>query len=52
MDNPNDNNLYSKRLCISTIENSVIMDSFKISIRGKVFMVRANEVTGWAPNFI
>ncbi|GJR45996.1 RNA-directed DNA polymerase, eukaryota, nucleotide-binding alpha-beta plait domain protein [Tanacetum coccineum] len=44
-------NMYQKRLCIKTKEKSVILDSFKVIIQGKVYWVRAKEVNGWTPIF-
>ncbi|GJX06751.1 nucleotide-binding alpha-beta plait domain-containing protein [Tanacetum coccineum] len=43
--------LHSKKICIKTklIEN--IYESFKIISQGKVFWVRAKEVSGWVPDF-
>ncbi|GJU19724.1 RNA-directed DNA polymerase, eukaryota, reverse transcriptase zinc-binding domain protein [Tanacetum coccineum] len=43
--------LHSKRVCIKTklVEN--IYESFKIIIQGKIFWVRAKEVSGWIPDF-
>ncbi|GKC72784.1 RNA-directed DNA polymerase, eukaryota [Tanacetum coccineum] len=42
---------YTKRICFKTklVEN--IFESFKIIIQGKVFWIRAKEVSGWAPDF-
>ncbi|PWA74968.1 hypothetical protein CTI12_AA244290 [Artemisia annua] len=43
---------HSKRICIKTklVEN--IFESFKIISNGKVFWVRAKEVSGWIPDFV
>ncbi|GJT66464.1 RNA-directed DNA polymerase, eukaryota, reverse transcriptase zinc-binding domain protein [Tanacetum coccineum] len=42
---------HSKRIYIKTkiVEN--IFESFKIIIKGKIFWVRAKEVSGWIPDF-
>ncbi|GJT88264.1 nucleotide-binding alpha-beta plait domain-containing protein [Tanacetum coccineum] len=42
---------HSKRICIKTkiVEN--IFESFKIIIKGKIFWVRAKEVSGWILDF-
>nr|GEX02625.1 RNA-directed DNA polymerase, eukaryota [Tanacetum cinerariifolium] len=42
----------SKRLCIETKLVKKIFESFKIITQGKVFWVRAKEVSGWIPNFV
>nr|GFA06328.1 nucleotide-binding alpha-beta plait domain-containing protein [Tanacetum cinerariifolium] len=43
--------LYSKRLCILTTGKSNILETFKIIHKGKIFLVRAKETTGWIPDF-
>nr|GFC43910.1 RNA-directed DNA polymerase, eukaryota [Tanacetum cinerariifolium] len=43
--------LYSKRLCILTTGKSNILEMFKIIHKGKIFLVRAKETTGWIPDF-
>ncbi|KAL4576528.1 hypothetical protein LXL04_012623 [Taraxacum kok-saghyz] len=48
----NGSNLSSVRLCIKTIINSLIKESVKIVVQGKVFILRAKEVTGWIPEFL
>ncbi|GJZ35244.1 RNA-directed DNA polymerase, eukaryota [Tanacetum coccineum] len=40
-----------KRLCIKTNLVHNILDSFKIIVKGKVFMVRAKELFVWSPSF-
>ncbi|KAI3740426.1 hypothetical protein L2E82_30855 [Cichorium intybus] len=42
----NDNNLYRKRLCIKTLNQEIIMETFKVIVEGKVTVVRAREVIG------
>ncbi|GJY59025.1 hypothetical protein Tco_0458917, partial [Tanacetum coccineum] len=42
---------HRKRLCIKTTFHDIISDSFKIIVKGKVFWIRAKELTGWAPNY-
>nr|GEW30285.1 DIE2/ALG10 family [Tanacetum cinerariifolium] len=43
--------LHSRRICIKTklVEN--IFESFKIIVKGKIYWVRAKEVSGWTPDF-
>ncbi|KAI3722133.1 hypothetical protein L2E82_33161 [Cichorium intybus] len=48
----NDNNLYRKRLCIKTLNQQIIMESFKVIVQGKITVVRAREVIGWNPEYI
>nr|GFC22490.1 DIE2/ALG10 family [Tanacetum cinerariifolium] len=43
--------LYSKRICILTTGKSNILETFKIIHKGKRFLVRAKETTGWIPDF-
>ena len=40
-----------KRLCILTKHPVSILESFKIIVKGKVFMVRAKELFTWNPSF-
>nr|GFC68505.1 RNA-directed DNA polymerase, eukaryota [Tanacetum cinerariifolium] len=40
-----------KRLCIKTNLVYNFLDSFKIIVKGKVFMVRAKELFVWSPSF-
>ncbi|GJT46364.1 RNA-directed DNA polymerase, eukaryota [Tanacetum coccineum] len=44
--------LYSKRICIKTKLEQNIFETFKIIIKGKVFWIRAKEVSGWVPEFL
>ncbi|GJT72876.1 hypothetical protein Tco_1032162, partial [Tanacetum coccineum] len=44
-------NLHSKRICILSKVCEHIHESFKIVFRGKVYWVRASEVLGWTPEF-
>ncbi|GKB76220.1 RNA-directed DNA polymerase, eukaryota [Tanacetum coccineum] len=41
-----------KRLCIITTLPSSIIETFKIIIKGKVFMIRAKELFMWNPSFL
>ncbi|PWA84440.1 hypothetical protein CTI12_AA158310 [Artemisia annua] len=41
-----------KRVCILTKSPLSILESFKIIVRGKIFMVRAKELFTWNPNFL
>nr|GEZ42022.1 glucose-methanol-choline oxidoreductase, FAD/NAD(P)-binding domain protein [Tanacetum cinerariifolium] len=44
--------LYSKRICIKTKMEQNICETFKITIKGKVFWIHAKEVSGWIPDFL
>ncbi|GKC79333.1 RNA-directed DNA polymerase, eukaryota [Tanacetum coccineum] len=41
-----------KRLCVKTKHTVSILESFKMIIKGKVFMVRAKELFTWNPTFL
>ncbi|PWA61613.1 hypothetical protein CTI12_AA371550 [Artemisia annua] len=47
-----DSNLWRKRLCVVTKIEDFIMESFKVIIKGKVYMVRAREIIGWIPDIM
>ncbi|GJS77455.1 RNA-directed DNA polymerase, eukaryota, nucleotide-binding alpha-beta plait domain protein [Tanacetum coccineum] len=47
-----DNSFGRKRLCIKTKHVVSILVSFKIVVKGKVFMVRAKELFTWNPSFV
>ncbi|PWA36134.1 hypothetical protein CTI12_AA602910 [Artemisia annua] len=51
MDDSNTSNKYSMRLCVKTTLQHLIAESFKVIIKGKVYVVRAKEITGWVPEF-
>nr|GEV74440.1 nucleotide-binding alpha-beta plait domain-containing protein [Tanacetum cinerariifolium] len=51
VDDYGDLNIHSKRICILTKFCELIRESFKIVFRGKVYWVRASEVSGWSPEF-
>ncbi|GJZ06066.1 RNA-directed DNA polymerase, eukaryota [Tanacetum coccineum] len=38
---------HRKRICIKTTLEDNIFESFKIIVKGKIFWIRAKEVTGW-----
>ncbi|GKC08833.1 RNA-directed DNA polymerase, eukaryota [Tanacetum coccineum] len=40
-----------KRVCILTKNPVSILESFKIIVKGKVFMIRAKELFTWSPTF-
>nr|GEU60225.1 RNA-directed DNA polymerase, eukaryota [Tanacetum cinerariifolium] len=44
--------LYSKRICIKTKMEQSIFETFKLIIKGKVFWIRAKEVSEWIPDFL
>nr|GEY34823.1 RNA-directed DNA polymerase, eukaryota [Tanacetum cinerariifolium] len=52
IDDEDDRCFHSKRLCVYTKIGTNIFESFKIIFRGKVFWIRAQEVPGWAPDFV
>nr|GFB30792.1 RNA-directed DNA polymerase, eukaryota, nucleotide-binding alpha-beta plait domain protein [Tanacetum cinerariifolium] len=41
-----------KRVCILTKYPTSILESFKIIVEGKVYVVRAKELFTWSPNFL
>ncbi|PWA64388.1 ARM repeat superfamily protein [Artemisia annua] len=51
-EDPNDNNLWCKRLCVVTKSKDFIMETFKIIIKGKVSVIRVREIIGWNPEFV
>nr|GEX67159.1 tetratricopeptide repeat (TPR)-like superfamily protein [Tanacetum cinerariifolium] len=44
--------LNSKRLCIKTKMEQNIFETCKFIVKGKVFWIRAKEVSGWVPYFL
>nr|GEY17594.1 RNA-directed DNA polymerase, eukaryota [Tanacetum cinerariifolium] len=40
-----------KRVCIKTKQEDNILESFKIIVKGKVYVVRAKELFTWSPKF-
>nr|GEW11707.1 RNA-directed DNA polymerase, eukaryota [Tanacetum cinerariifolium] len=51
MDDSNNANKYSLRICVKTTFFHLIVESLKVIIKGKVYVVRAKEVTRWVPDF-
>nr|GEX17760.1 RNA-directed DNA polymerase, eukaryota [Tanacetum cinerariifolium] len=51
VDDEDDNCFHSKRLCLHTKTDRSISEEFKIIHRGFTYWVRANEVSGWVPDF-
>nr|GFA24275.1 nucleotide-binding alpha-beta plait domain-containing protein [Tanacetum cinerariifolium] len=51
VDDYDDMNFHSKRLCILTKVYQNILEGFKIVFHGKVYWMRAKEVPGWTPEF-
>ncbi|GJV12261.1 RNA-directed DNA polymerase, eukaryota, partial [Tanacetum coccineum] len=47
----NSPHFHKKHLCIKTSNQDIIFDSIKIIVKGKVFLIRVKELTGWAPSF-
>ncbi|GJZ61154.1 RNA-directed DNA polymerase, eukaryota [Tanacetum coccineum] len=52
IEDKSDSSFGRKRLCISTNNPVSILESFKIIVKGKVFMVRAKELFTWNPSFL
>nr|GEZ70460.1 RNA-directed DNA polymerase, eukaryota [Tanacetum cinerariifolium] len=52
LEDNSDSSFGRKRLCIKTKHALSILESFKIIIRGKVYMVRAKELFTWNPSFL
>nr|GEW21081.1 putative RNA-directed DNA polymerase, eukaryota, reverse transcriptase zinc-binding domain protein [Tanacetum cinerariifolium]GEW21165.1 putative RNA-directed DNA polymerase, eukaryota, reverse transcriptase zinc-binding domain protein [Tanacetum cinerariifolium] len=52
IEDKSDSSFGRKRLCICTKHPISIIDSFKIIVKGKVFMVRAKELFTWNPVFL
>jgi hypothetical protein len=44
--------MYSVRLCVKTSVDTLIAESFKIDMGGKMIMIRAKEITGWILEFL
>ncbi|GJX69321.1 nucleotide-binding alpha-beta plait domain-containing protein [Tanacetum coccineum] len=51
VDDYDESNFHSQRICILYKVCEHIHESFKIVFRGKVYWVRASEVLGWTPEF-
>nr|GEZ17870.1 RNA-directed DNA polymerase, eukaryota, reverse transcriptase zinc-binding domain protein [Tanacetum cinerariifolium] len=51
MDDSNSANKYSLRICVKTKFFHLIVESLKVIIKGKVYVVRAKEVTSWVLDF-
>nr|GFC01728.1 hypothetical protein CTI12_AA602910 [Tanacetum cinerariifolium] len=51
MDDSNSANKYSLCICVKTTFFHLIAEYLKVIIKGKVYVVRAKEVTGWVPDF-
>ncbi|GJR54472.1 RNA-directed DNA polymerase, eukaryota, partial [Tanacetum coccineum] len=51
MDDSNSSNKYSTRLYIKTRVQQLIVESFKVVLRGEISVVHAKEITGWVPEF-
>nr|GEV21967.1 RNA-directed DNA polymerase, eukaryota [Tanacetum cinerariifolium] len=46
-----DGDFHSNRLCICLKMKTIVSESFKMASRGKIYWVRAIEVSGWVPDF-
>ncbi|GJZ24757.1 nucleotide-binding alpha-beta plait domain-containing protein [Tanacetum coccineum] len=44
--------LYNKRLCIKIKMEQNIFETFKIIVNGRIFWIRAKEVSGWVSDFL
>ncbi|PWA79095.1 hypothetical protein CTI12_AA209760 [Artemisia annua] len=51
VDNSEEGGLFSKRLCLCVKGMEPIFESFKIMFKGKSFVIRAKEMSGWSPDF-
>ncbi|GJV94416.1 RNA-directed DNA polymerase, eukaryota [Tanacetum coccineum] len=51
LETSNDDLFARKRLCIKTKQKGIILESFKIIVKGKIFVVRAKELFVWSPMF-
>nr|GEV98145.1 putative RNA-directed DNA polymerase, eukaryota, reverse transcriptase zinc-binding domain protein [Tanacetum cinerariifolium] len=51
LDNSNVPNKSSMRVYVKTKIQHIIVESFKVVLEGKIIIIRAKEVTGWAPDF-
>ncbi|GJT08929.1 RNA-directed DNA polymerase, eukaryota [Tanacetum coccineum] len=47
-----DNSFGRKRICVKTKYPVSILETFKIIVKGRVFMVRAKELFTWNPSFV
>nr|GEW87177.1 UvrD-like helicase, ATP-binding domain, P-loop containing nucleoside triphosphate hydrolase [Tanacetum cinerariifolium] len=52
VDDQEDSDFHSKRICISTTAQSIISESFRITYKGMSYWIRAKEVPGWVPDFV
>ncbi|GJU46606.1 RNA-directed DNA polymerase, eukaryota [Tanacetum coccineum] len=52
VEDPDDNNLWRKRLCVVTKSEDFIMESFKIIIKGKMSVIIVRKIIGWNPKFV
>nr|GEZ54388.1 RNA-directed DNA polymerase, eukaryota, nucleotide-binding alpha-beta plait domain protein [Tanacetum cinerariifolium] len=51
LEDGNDDHFARKRICIKTSQVGIILESFKVIVKGKVFWVRAKELFVWSPSF-
>nr|GFD13503.1 RNA-directed DNA polymerase, eukaryota [Tanacetum cinerariifolium] len=51
-ENDIDNSFGRKRICIKTKHHVSILESFKIIVKGHVYMIRAKELFIWEPSFL
>nr|GEV97477.1 RNA-directed DNA polymerase, eukaryota [Tanacetum cinerariifolium] len=51
VDNSEEECYHSKRICILTAAKDNIMETIKITFKGKSFWLRVKEVPGWYPDF-
>nr|GEZ33181.1 hypothetical protein [Tanacetum cinerariifolium] len=47
-----DNSFGRKRICIKTKHQVSILESFKVIVKGRVYMIRAKELFTWNPSFL
>ncbi|GKA75340.1 RNA-directed DNA polymerase, eukaryota, nucleotide-binding alpha-beta plait domain protein [Tanacetum coccineum] len=51
LEDSDDKSWYRKRLCIKMKLETIISESFKVIVKGKVYWVRAKEANVWFPEF-
>ncbi|GJX49105.1 nucleotide-binding alpha-beta plait domain-containing protein [Tanacetum coccineum] len=51
VDDQDETCFHSKRLCVYLKAGNSIREDFKITHRGKMYWIRANETQGWVPEF-
>nr|GEW99249.1 hypothetical protein [Tanacetum cinerariifolium] len=52
LENDIDNSFGRKSICIKTKHHISILESFRIIVKGRVYMIRAKELFTWEPSFL